>query len=345
MATLSPQFDICYALADLTSPSPLWRGAHPAWRKAPWLAAARRFGHAFWLALPDTLGDRRPAATFDELFTALREVPAEVARRRMIDGLFHSGAGARPKSPRKREWLAFIGLDSDAPDNATESALAREASGVMAAAIAVLEQFRAEFEPIWDAHLPQLERSLDTVRAMIATASFGEVAARLKLKIHVDQARGRLAALRGGYEIAMADIGTTYLLPSIVNAAGFCTVADERLPAVAFFPFVERSDVAAEFGEPPVDPWLVCRALGEPTRAAIVRRLSCTPLTSAELMRRLGLSKANISHHIFQLREAGLIEESQEGRAVRLSLRRETLSQLSGAFRRELANLPARRRR
>ncbi|MFE0425039.1 helix-turn-helix domain-containing protein [Streptomyces sp. NPDC058953] len=64
------------------------------------------------------------------------------------------------------------------------------------------------------------------------------------------------------------------------------------------------------------------RALAHPLRLRLLSLLTGSPLSSAEAARRLGESQANISYHIRQLHDAGLLELAEEtnirgGRAKR----------------------------
>ena len=80
----------------------------------------------------------------------------------------------------------------------------------------------------------------------------------------------------------------------------------------------------------------MCRALGNPTRQAILQLIADRPRPAFEIQQDLELSKANVSHHIFQLREAGLITEKRVGRTVELAVRPQSLRGLSRALTREL---------
>jgi DNA-binding transcriptional ArsR family regulator len=81
----------------------------------------------------------------------------------------------------------------------------------------------------------------------------------------------------------------------------------------------------------PRDPALVFRALGDATRYTIAGLIARTPMTSAELARRLGVSKPTLAHHLRELRIAGLVLEARSGNRIALSLDRAALESLSGA--------------
>ena len=57
--------------------------------------------------------------------------------------------------------------------------------------------------------------------------------------------------------------------------------------------------------------------------------LARRPMSSAELGRQLGLSKPTVAHHVHELRQAGLLVEQSDGKAVILSLDRAAIDALS----------------
>ena len=330
---LSPQFDLCYALAELLAPEPLLPARLFGLDREPpdWLDEARRFGWSFWMAVPDALDDQAPAGSIDEFLGALAALPAETMFARIRRGLFHTEPGKRP-APQKREWLHFIGAEDQ------DELAAGETAADGARMLRILGSFADRFEPLWEGTKPQLLASAKRTERLAKSGDLPKVARKLDLAVDGGEAQGRLRALRGGWSIATNEIGTAYLIPGMFNPRRLYHAADERRPAVLFFPYVAVSP--AGFGAAPaaaaIDPWLVSRAAGDPTRAAIIRRLATGPQTASSLLAELGLSKATISHHVFQLREAGLIEERRSGKSVLLSLRYSTFAGLSDAFRKEL---------
>ncbi len=74
---------------------------------------------------------------------------------------------------------------------------------------------------------------------------------------------------------------------------------------------------------------MIFKALGDSTRYAIVSLVAKGPLSSADLAERLSVSKPTISHHVHQLREAGLLDEQYRSGAVQLSLKRDVIEKIS----------------
>lgn len=330
---LSPQFDLCFALAELLAPEPLL----PARlfgldRKPPaWFDDARRFGWSFWMAVPDALDTQPPAGSIEEFLDALAALPTEAMFERIHRGLFHTGPG-EPQRPQKREWLHFVGVEGQ--DRLATGGTASDAAKVFR----ILRGFAKRFEPVWQMAKPRLVASAKSTERLARSGDLPKVARALDLAVDGGEARGQLRALRGGWSIETAEIGTAYLIPGLFNPRRLYNAADERRPVVMFFPYnaVPLAELGVEQAAAPIDPWLVSRAAGDPTRAAIIRRLAVGPRTASDLIADLGLSKATISHHIFQLREAGLIDEHRNGKSILLSLRLKTFAGLSDAFQREL---------
>lgn len=66
------------------------------------------------------------------------------------------------------------------------------------------------------------------------------------------------------------------------------------------------------------------KALADPTRLRILRRLAVAPGTVTELIEHVDLSQPLVSWHVRRLRAAGLIETRRNGREVICSLHRDT---------------------
>lgn len=79
----------------------------------------------------------------------------------------------------------------------------------------------------------------------------------------------------------------------------------------------------------------IARALAEPRRYAILQQIAQRPAMPCScLNERVCISPATLSHHMKELQEAGLVEAEREGRAMKLTLRRDVweayLQELSG---------------
>ena len=336
IVTVSPQFELCYALADIVSPAPHFSGWTGIVDSPDWLEQARSFGWVFWLGLSDMVEREQPAGTIDEFISQLKAVPRDQILPRLHRSFVDRPAGKMP-SAEVREWLHFIGLDSGEPDPRWGSS---RWEGPLDAPLSVLDAFRPHFEKVWQELLPRLRKSAEEISEAAKTSNLSALANELKLGIEVDQRTGMIRTLRG-YKVPGSDVGNVYLLPSVFNSRRFITISDYTTPRPFYFPYLldklklpSGLKRTSNFGMT-LDPWLVCRAIGDPTRAAILRLIAERPRPSLEIHRELNLSKANVSHHIFQLRQAGLITEKRIGRTVELSIRLEPMRWLSQALTRE----------
>ena len=60
----------------------------------------------------------------------------------------------------------------------------------------------------------------------------------------------------------------------------------------------------------------ICKALGHPTRLALVDRLKDGEASAAELIADMDISKANLSKHVALLVRGGIAESRREGRKI-----------------------------
>ena len=90
-------------------------------------------------------------------------------------------------------------------------------------------------------------------------------------------------------------------------------------------------------------------ALGDPTRLALVRRLSVDgPLSITRLSEGSGMTRQAITRHLYSLGQAGLVRDTREGREhvfslhlKRLEVAREYLDQVSAQWDAAAARLKA----
>lgn len=68
------------------------------------------------------------------------------------------------------------------------------------------------------------------------------------------------------------------------------------------------------------DVTAVFRAVGDPTRARIVKLLESGELCVCQIQAAVGLAPSTVSKHLSILRQAGLVEDRQEGRWAYYSL-------------------------
>lgn len=328
---------------------------HRAWRRAARARLGRRgavdLPAGLWPVVADALR-LEPTGEIEAVLAGLEELPARTFQERLLEGALHhadavrglldEGRGLRevvgdlPKA--KREWLATIDLfpvrSGSAATQALEELVARPAAFRRAVVRTVRRFWATTFASTWKALRPGLERSVEEKRALFEAGSFADFARQALLPIEVE--RGRIRALRGGYELRLADVAALTFTPSAFNDRRNWTVHPAGTGTAAWFPYFEP-DLAVGGGrrapgalaEPAPDVALILRALGDTTRFALVSLLGREPQTAAELAQRISVSRATLSHHVHVLRSAGLVHETRHGGAVLLSLRRPAFERLS----------------
>lgn len=65
---------------------------------------------------------------------------------------------------------------------------------------------------------------------------------------------------------------------------------------------------------------IICKAFANPVRLQILDMVANGSFPAAELQRKLGISKANLSQHISVLRSAGIITTRRDGQGMVCSL-------------------------
>jgi DNA-binding transcriptional ArsR family regulator len=75
---------------------------------------------------------------------------------------------------------------------------------------------------------------------------------------------------------------------------------------------------------------VLCAALGDPTRAALVERLAQGPASLSELAAPYDMTLTAIRKHVGVLEGAGWVERHKHGRVVTCRLRPEPLGELEG---------------
>jgi DNA-binding transcriptional ArsR family regulator len=301
--------------------------------------------------------------TFEDCVSAIDALPHSEFQRTIFLGVFHeNGPVSQLLSGRydlfetitrvsktKREWLAFIGLyppGKDSPLFQGLNLLLRSPGEFQRIAVSLLTMFwEKDFRQTWDTILPQLQKSREEKERLFEACSLEEFLKLALLRVEIDERKGVLKALRGGYSLPLKNLARAILLPSALNDKRHWTTFDaDPNQVVAYFPYFDPSIsmnlIPASGGkgseEPEIDPALTLKALGDTTRYAIVSVLAKEPLTSADLAEKMGLSRPTVSHHVHLLREGGLLLEKSQGKTVLLSLRRDAIENLSALIIRNL---------
>jgi DNA-binding transcriptional ArsR family regulator len=361
---VTPRFDLFYALYalvdDATTPVDQWKTRAAERLPARFAEIAQQVAPRpiFWPLLADTLQKIQGELTFDEIVGTLRQMSATELKANVLSGIFHdkrtvdsliSGKQSIRQVVERNQasasLLTHFGLRPY--DSASESARAMSTLLTHTAAfredlVSTLEKFwQGAFRADWATLAPNLLAAATRMRELEAQLALEDLAQELRLPVEFDKA-AREVRPKNGPAIPYANIERCYVLPSSFNTRRWWAKYETRGDRVnLYFPVFRDGSVGtasnreprrAAGREPPgskIRAEQVFRALGDTTRYAIASVLARAPTTSAELARRLGVSKPTITHHIQTLRSAGLINEDPAGGPTKLSLNRETVAVLS----------------
>lgn len=338
---------------------------HPAWKKRVLFQVPRRFDELcrkigrsseIWPVVPAVLPKHHASFTFDQIIAEIRDKPLERFQWEILLGVIHDedvvsaaleGSSLKASLGRvskvKQEWLQFIGLypyQESSPMVIALQYLIDDAEGFRKTIMEILKLFwTSSFKATWQMLQSQFERSLAEKERLFQSCSFSEFAGQALLRIQVDERRATIKAIRGGYELPLRDAKACYFIPSAFNDRRYWSAlkGEKKNEVYVYFPYFDpsiavdlhRPGELASHGAPELDPALIFKALGDSTRYAIASLVAKEPMSSVELATHLAVSKPTISHHVHQLREAGLIEEQYQGGSVQISLRRDVFERIS----------------
>ncbi len=363
-----PRFEVFYGLQTMLEDGPV----HGTWRERALRDLPPQFSEAFtrlgsapkiWPLIADAPGAIDPTISFEELFRTIGDIDIATFRRGMLIGVLHDPgpvddliAGRKTleqviaSAPEQKQqgWFTCVGLypyQATAPLVVALQRLVDDAVGFRTDALLCLRLFWDHiFASTWKQLAPAFERSTQERRRLFEATTVEQFLERILMRLEIGDDRRVLRAMRGGCEVAIDTLVSINISPSVFNAGRLWTTYDDRggksvyLPVVDPVIGVDAGDIHAQPSRTALsaDPAIIFKALGDGTRYAMMRLIGAQPRSSTELARELKVSKATISHHLSLLREAGLVHEEAAAGAVRLSLRREVLAELSslaaGAF-------------
>jgi ArsR family transcriptional regulator len=365
---VTPRFDVFYALYTLTGSTPTklgaWKDRALARLPRDFERVAKRVAPAplFWPLLADALQGIPGELSFDEVIEGLRSLPPAVLKQNVLSGIFHDRRTVESLVDGRRtlrqviaddnggtaSLLAAFGLrpytSGSRAANAISSLVA-DADAYREELILLLQRFwQTGFRRDWAALLPQMSAAAFRMKELHETERMGSLAETLNLPVRIDENANAVVS-KTTTVARFEKIDRCYIIPSAFNVGRWwAKYAGETGRVRLYFP-IARPDVSAneiadegttrqserQLADSSVNAELVFRALGDTTRYAIASILAQKPTTSADLARRLDVSKPTITHHIQTLRAAGLILSEADGGAVRLSLNTETIRRVSDA--------------
>ncbi|NKB68600.1 MAG: metalloregulator ArsR/SmtB family transcription factor [Candidatus Latescibacteria bacterium] len=359
---LGVRFELFYALQTLTDgESPI----HGAWQKEARSLLPPAFDEGFqqiggspllWPLVADALETMAPDASGERVVAYVKQLdPGEFQRavllgalhiEELVDGLLSGDMQLKDvveQAPAEKEpWYTCLGIAPYRPEVPVVVGLERlvaDPAGFQADVVALLDLFwQRVFRRTWDQVQDQLARSLTEKKRLFEASSLGQFLLQSFMRLEVDEDSRTLRAVQGGCSLPIDQIGAIYVMPSLFNDKNMWTTYENMGFHIAFIPYFDPSialeaapvvEVEKEVVVAHVEPAVVFKALGDSTRFAIAGLIGAEPQSAAELAKQLKVSKPTVSHHVQQLREAGLLNEHYAGGSVQLSLRREVIEQLS----------------
>ena len=357
---LGVRFELFYALQTLTDgESPI----HGAWQREARQALPPEFDEIFhriggspllWPLVADALETMAPDAFGQRVVAYVKQLDAGEFQRSVLLGALHldelvdgllSGhmdlRGVVDRAPEdKGPWFSCLGIAPYRPEEPVVVGLERlvaDPGGFQRDVVFLLELFwHRVFRRTWDQVETQLVKSITEKKRLFEASSLSQFLLQSFMRLEVDEDSRTLRAVQGGCSLPIDQIGAIYVMPSLFNDKNMWTTYENLGFHTAFIPYFDPAlDLEPEVeGDiegalPDVEPALVFKALGDSTRFAIAGLIGAEPRTAADLAKQLKVSKPTVSHHVQQLREAGLLNENYAGGSVQLSLRREVIAKLS----------------
>jgi DNA-binding transcriptional ArsR family regulator len=159
---------------------------------------------------------------------------------------------------------------------------------------------------------PILQAGLEHAQEMAPDLSFPDLLAELSQGVHMDPIPEGEVILVPAY----------WITPLLINAE----IQNEGKTTFIFLFGVRPANMAIIPGELVPDGLLrTLKALADPTRLKIMYYLSQDKLTPSELARRLNLRPPTVTHHLSELRLAGLVNLTIKGQEKHYTARREAL--------------------
>ena len=307
-----------------------------------------------WPIVADLPWDVSISPGFEALLEQIERLSPEEFQRRILLGALHDSNVVEriidsPQTLRKaisklpvtkREWLEHIGLyplEDDSPGKIALSFICESPDEAKKQVLTIVREFWTHvFEATWEGLRSEMERSRAEKERLFSSCTLEEFAKNVLLRVEFDEAKQEIRAIRGGYKLPFSRLKSAFILPSVFNDGRYWSAYEDRNGDVsAFFPYFDPTitlDATLPENvqlEPQLDVALLFKALGEPTRFAMATLIAQSPRSSSELASILELSKPTISHHVYFLREAGLIHETHRQGSVLLSLRRDRIELLS----------------
>ncbi len=354
---VTPRFEVFYALQALraTSAEHLQNWRRETQRRLTPRARSSLVRVApsplIWPLLADSLRDTQPAPGFIEMMAELREMNDNAFQRAVLAGAFKApdavdkllsntetlAATVAAEAPAQEKLLSLLGLvpfSTRGPSVLAFNRLVNDPSAYRDEVVNVLVSFWGSgFAETWGTLEPQMRDRARDLRQTLTVEGPADFAHSSNLPIVI--APHEVRSARGTTRVDRKAVAGIHVIPSAFNTSGLWAAYDDADGMTRFFiPLLDTT--LSPDTRMVINPALVFNALGDTTRYAIASTIARKPMTSVELARAFEVSKPTISHHVQQLRAAGLLEETLTESGTLLSLNRRVLERASGSAAREM---------
>jgi ArsR family transcriptional regulator len=357
------RFEFFYALSSLTDSNSKY---HKQWKEKSWAKLPKKF-HAnceklgssslLWPIFSTLVPTLAPDCSYRELAKSIEEINLTFFQKKVLDGFIHDEEQVKRcldkklnlqelishSKNEKREWLIHVGLYPYSESSELVQSLEFLISNPSKFRKTIIETmdlfWKHCFESTWSLIEKPLQKSMLELQSHYNDSeSLADIFEKTNLRAIYNESKNEITALRGGYSVKTKDIKKCYFIPSVFNHLGWWSSLDDKDgEKMVFFPYFDPSinvdlTVVNHKNQSKVndlDPFLIFKSLGDPTRFAIIKMISDKPMSASSIAQKLGLTKATVSHHVSLLRQSGLLHEDYSDGQVFLSVNQRTIEKIS----------------
>ena len=356
------RFEFFYALSILTDST---SKHHQQWKEKSKNRLPRKFYENFeklgssallWPIFSVLTPTLPPVCSYKELVQSVKEIDLSLFQKKIFDGFIHDESQVKKfldeklklkelisqSKNEKREWLIHIGLYPYSESSRLVQSLEFLFLNPAKFRTMLIENmdlfWKHCFQNTWNLVSNSLQKSMENLKKeFYENKNLSCLFEATNVRAIYNESAKKIIALRGGYSVNIKDIKKCYFVPSAFNTLGWWSaLEDSDGKHIVFFPYfdptvnVDLAIVSPKVNfERELDPFLIFKSLGDPTRFAIIKIISDKPNSASIIASQLGLSKATVSHHVAQLRQSGLLIENYFEGQILLSVNQITLEKIS----------------
>lgn len=190
----------------------------------------------------------------------------------------------------------------------------------------LVEVLEVHWQEVYRNYAPAIETAIAD-----ATTSARKVVDALPPLDAIEQLTGGYTFGPGAGVKSVIVAASTFILPFM------STRIDEKSGAALIIYGVRSEGFQAYEADP--EPSLLSaslKALADPTRLTILRRLASSPLYTTEIRSKLDLSQTTVHHHLTQLRSVGLVKQRRERQGMQYTIQLDELQNVLRSLEEEI---------